>query len=216
MPGDCGCSGKWRPSAHCRSSTVDNTLNLLIFKAFREKYPELRIEPHDTETSKRVSDIALNKADVAIYYSSPELEENGLEFHHLFFDKDYWLMTPDHPLADNDVIEPEDLFGHTVYMNEEIRNENLDGLRAFIMRHKEKIEFRPVSLSAAMVSAAVAGGGIVLAPGSAVKNTKRGMVAVPMEWDCPIEVGIICRPNPRPAVAKYIEVAQSLFSDNEA
>ena len=204
------------PVRPCSSSSVDNSLNLLIFKAFREKYPELRIEPHNTETSKRVSDITLNKADVAIYYPSPELEENGLEFHHLFYDKDYWMMTPDHPLANNDAIEPEDLFGHTIYMNKEIRNENFEGLRAFFLEHRDKVKVNPVSLSANTIASAIAEGGIVLAPGAAVKNPKRGIVAIPMDWECPIEVGIICRPNPRPIVRDYIEVAQSLFMDYEA
>lgn len=204
------------PIRPCSSSSVDNSLNLIIFKAFLEKYPELRIEPHDTETSKRVSDVTLNKADVAIYYPSLEVEENGLEFHHLFYDRTYWIMTPDHPLAGNDVIEPEDLFGHTVYMNKEIRNENFDRLRAFISEHKEQIEIKPVSLSASTVANAVSDGGIVHSLGAAAKNTKRGIVSVPMEWESPIEVGIICRPNPRPIVKKYIEVAQSLFADYEA
>jgi len=102
-----------------------------------------------------------------------------------------------------------------VYMNKEIKNENFEGLRAFINKHKEKIKVKPVSLSAPTVASAVADGGIVLTPGAAVKNTKRGIVAVPMEWSCPIEVGIICRPDPRLIVRNYIEIAQSLFRDYE-
>lgn len=204
------------PVRPCCSSGVDNWLNLLIFKAFLEQYPRLKIEPHDTEASKRVADVASNRADVAIYFPSPEVEETGLEFHHLFYDKDYFLMTSDHPLAGNKAIRPEDMFGHTVCINKDMKSENLIRLRAFINEHKDKITMMPVPLSASTVVTAAAHGGMALVPGAAAKNNKYGLTAVPLEWKYSIDIGIICRPNPRASIRKYIEVAQSVFKDYEA
>jgi len=204
------------PVRPCCTPGVDHSLNHLIFKAFFEKYPDLKIEPYDTDTSKRVSAVASGKADVAIFFLSPEITENGLEFHNLFYDKDYCMMSSDHPLAKNKVVNLEDLFGYTVYLNKEIRNDNLNKLRAFIDIHKEKIAVKPVTLSTSTVAAAAADGGIVMVPGASAKHTRNGMVAIPIDWDCPLEVGIICRPNPRASIRKYIEAAQLIFKDYEA
>lgn len=83
-------------------------------------------------------------------------------------------MTSDHPLAGNKVIKKEDLFGCTVYLNKDMRSENLIKLRAFINEHRDKVAMKPVSLSASTVVTAAAHSGIVLVPGAAAKTTNTG------------------------------------------
>ena len=139
-----------------------------LIRRFRREHPEVELVMEQAGQSAVAEKLRRGEADLGILFSFSAPEDPELRYFRAEAGRFCALMSPNHPLADRDRLDPEELD----------RRPDLLGENPFRV-HRDRREESPHDIRS-IVMAIRAGGGITVLPEHAAAEFGRGCVTVPV------------------------------------
>lgn len=180
-----------------------------VLKCFSALYPDREVDIIRSNSEGRIPRLLAGKIDVAEMPYCEELKREGLNYIHLVNNRYMCLMSPVHPLAVQEEIDPKELVSYPVFVAiKKKRRELLQYLRdcAGIYVQEASGEELDGLLNACYNN------GIFITPAYYAARLEV-VTAVPLRAGITKEIGLACLENPGPYVRDFIGLAKEIYPD---
>ncbi|MDE8701365.1 LysR family transcriptional regulator [Adlercreutzia equolifaciens] len=177
--------------------------------ALQRSHPQ--IELHFVEISQEswLPSIANGTVDIVEYENSNELKNFGLDFTKVMTEPRWCILSPNHPLAQKEVIVPDDLIDEQVIIH---NSTWLKSLRKYLRDYNPSIRLTEKPCDMFAVLNTCLRGGIYLAPRPYVGHFAP-LVARPFDIPLKWEFGMAHRKEVTPAVRVFLDETVALFEN---
>ncbi len=170
---------------------------------FSKRHPEIEVVILQQQWKELTAYVASGVLDAA-FVSSDELRENpDLAYHHLFQEQVCFAVSYEHPLAMYELLQPEDIAGTTVFMNDHPSASMSSMIRRLIASGIQEQAFRFFDQREITLAMAAAKQGIAAIPRSfKLKNSILKYIDYEQEkaW---IDYSLIWKPDSKNSTLKY-------------
>lgn len=184
-----------------------------VCSRLRTGSPDVEVVFVECPFAGQLQGVSEGRFDVCFFADSPLLAEMGLKFDMLYSEGQCCCMSPADPLAGKSLVEPSDLAGRKLYIEQIYTHETqtlalLEWLRAHDAR--AEIDGRPFDSS--LPAQILMDGGILPVPRRYIGDCVPPLKAVPLDWP-PSAFGAVRRPRPGEGVSRFIEAARGYFGE---
>lgn len=187
-----------------------------ICRVFIERYPEIHLEFKDYSLDKYFTSFTEECFDITTeYIAGYVFDKPDFRFVKILEDRHCCGVHPHHPLATKASISAADLQGQKIMLYARGVTRADDKLRDYLLRHVPAVELIDIDFYNSALSLQCELYNYVLIYYSMYWQSFPKLIAIPGEWDIPIDIGLGYKTNARPAVEKFIEVAREFRQLNK-
>lgn len=183
-----------------------------LCQTFSQLYPSVTLQFVDYPLENYFKSFTEGKFDITTEYMSGYMFDHpDYQFIKLLEDKQCCGVSASHPLAKKDVIRFSDLRGQKLVLYAKDITRVDDRLREYLTQNEPLVTLIDITTYSSSLPLRCELEGCILIFYSMYWQNFPTMIAKPVEWDFPIDIGLGYRSNPRPSVKKFIELAKETF-----
>ncbi len=183
-----------------------------ICRRYCELYPQVRLQFIEYPLESYFKGFADDKFDITTEYMSGYMfDEPGYQFVKLAEDRHCCGISPAHPLAARERIRFSDLRGKKLVLYAKGITRADDMLREYLGKHEPTVEMIDITTYSSSLSIKCELEDCILIYYSMYWQSFPTLVTLPVEWNFPIDIGLGYKSNPRPAVRRFIALAEEMF-----
>ena len=179
------------------------------FSEFAREYPYIKQEVVFLDEPKTMSLVIDGTVDVAECILTPSIDDSRIVFYKLTDLSYKCLLTPDHPLAEKEIITPADLNGYTVGVRRSSNNRLIQRIKSDC-DDVTLIETRGSNQEQQQIFTVCYNRGIFLSR-AYYANFMQPLITVPFDIDITAPCGIIYRKDHSQIVKNFVEVVKKSF-----
>lgn len=204
------CGGQFQDMLRIGMNDRNTSRMGSILRQFSQAYPNVLADCRQIQGISRLNAFLQHELDLVFYMNEAVPELEAIECAELFRSRIYCVMNKDHPLANRQVITPEDLAGECVLLNDGSGPQALLRAQQNLCQQASPVIQLCQNTDTAFLWIA-AGRGVALMPGFCYDGSER-FIYIPYEWDETIPCSIAWyRDDHRPCLETLIKIAHNTY-----
>lgn len=179
-----------------------------VLKCFSLRYPDITVDIVRCPSQGRIRRLTSGKIDVAEMPYIDELKRDELEYVRLVNNRYMCLMSPTHPLARQDEVEPKQLTGYPLFVAKKKRRQEL---LEYLRTYAAELSFKEVPGDELDGLLNVCyNNGIFITPAYYAAHLDV-VTALPLRPEITKEIGLAWRRDAAPCVRDFVAVAKEIY-----